>query len=163
VIGLDKLSQPGDTLIIQSLSPQMTGLIGENLGKILRPGDLVALEGDLGAGKTVLARGLIRGVTGSDIPARSPTFMLACDYPGLLPLRHADLYRLKTLEELETIGLFDETSHLRVTVVEWADRLPVETRAGAILINIADISETERKIAITADARVIGKMMDAAA
>jgi tRNA threonylcarbamoyladenosine biosynthesis protein TsaE len=148
---------------MQSRSPEMTELIGEKLGKTLRPGDLVALEGDLGAGKTVFAKGLIRGVTGSDIPARSPTFTLTCDYPGPVPLRHADLYRLKTPEELETIGLFDETSHRRVTVVEWADRLPVEARAGAILINIADVSETERKIAITAAARVIEKMKDAAA
>lgn len=152
----------GDTLVIHSLSPEMTGLIGENLGRTLKPGDLVALEGDLGAGKTVIARGLIRGVTGSNIIARSPTFTLTCDYPGLIPLRHADLYRLKTEEELETIGLLDETSHLRVTVVEWADRLPVETRAGAILVKIADISETEREIRITASARVIEKMKEAA-
>lgn len=156
------MTHTGDTLIIHSLSPEMTELIGENIGKTLRPGDLVALEGDLGAGKTVIARGLIRGVTGSDIPARSPTFTLTCDYPGHIPLRHADLYRLKTPEELETIGLLDETSHLRVTVVEWADRLPVETRDGAILIKIDDISETERRIAVTADSRVIEKMKGAA-
>lgn len=155
------MTHTADTLVITSRSPEMTEQIGETLGKTLRPGDLVALEGDLGAGKTVFSRGLIRGVTGSDIPARSPTFTLSNDYPGPVPLRHADLYRLKTPEELETIGLFDETSHRRVTVVEWADRLPAEARAGAILIKIDDVSETEREIRITADARVIGKMRDA--
>lgn len=152
----------GDTLVIKSRSPEMTELIGETLGKTLRPGDLVALEGDLGAGKTVFARGVIRGVTGSDIPARSPTFTLSNDYSGPVPLRHADLYRLKTAEELETIGLFDETSHRRVTVVEWADRLPAEMKAGAVLVRIEDISETEREIAVTAGARVLEKMKAAA-
>jgi tRNA threonylcarbamoyl adenosine modification protein YjeE len=140
----------------------MTELIGETLGKTLVPGDLIALEGDLGAGKTVMARGLIKGVTGLDIPARSPTFTLAYDYPGPLPLRHADLYRLKTLEELETIGLFDEASHRRVTVVEWADRLSAETRAGAVLVKIEDVSETERRITVTASACVLEKMKESA-
>ncbi len=154
------MTHTADTLVIRSRSPEMTELIGETLGKTLRPGDLVALEGDLGAGKTVFSRGLIRGVTGSDIPARSPTFTLSNDYPGPVPLRHADLYRLKTVEELETIGLFDETSHRRVTVVEWADRLTAEMRAGAVLVKIEDISETEREIAVTANARVLEKMKD---
>lgn len=139
----------------------MTELIGEKLGKALQPGDLVALEGDLGAGKTVLARGLIRGVTGLDVPARSPTFILTYDYPGPVPLRHADLYRLKTPEELETIVLLDETSHRRVTVVEWADRLPVEMRNEAILIRIDDVSETEREISVTASVGVLEKLKDA--
>lgn len=155
------MTQAGDTIVLQSHSPEMTELIGEKLGRALQPGDLVALEGDLGAGKTVLARGLIRGVTGLDIPARSPTFVLTYDYPGSIPLRHADLYRLKTPEELETIVLLDETSHQRVTVVEWADRLPAEMRNEAILIKIEDISETERTISVTASVGVIGKIKGA--
>lgn len=138
----------------------MTEEIAERLGKTLTAGDLVLLEGDLGAGKTVFARGLIRGVTGSGFPARSPTFTLVNEYPGPIPLRHADLYRLKTPDELETIGLLDDESRQSVTVVEWADRLPGAMKAGAVLIKIEDISETERKITISANARLIGGMRD---
>ncbi|MBF0291471.1 MAG: tRNA (adenosine(37)-N6)-threonylcarbamoyltransferase complex ATPase subunit type 1 TsaE [Nitrospinae bacterium] len=157
------MTKVGDKIVLHTHSPEMTELIGEKLGKALQPGDLVALEGDLGAGKTVLARGLIRGVTGLDVPARSPTFILTYDYPGPIPLRHADLYRLKTPEELETIVLLDETSHRRVTVVEWADRLPAEMRNEAILIRIDDVSETEREISVTARVDIIEKMKSAVA
>ena len=109
-----------------------TRAIGARLAALLRPGDVVALEGDLGAGKTELARAVIRARAGADIAVPSPTFTLLQVYelPGLT-LTHADLYRLGggDLAELAELGL-EETWETGALLVEWPERaldlLPVD-------------------------------------
>jgi tRNA threonylcarbamoyl adenosine modification protein YjeE len=110
-----------------------TARLGEDLAMALRPGDVLALSGDLGAGKTTLARGLIRAMAGDerlDVP--SPTFTLVQSYETRVPLHHFDLYRLTSPHELDELGL-DEMLATGAALVEWPeraeDRLPKDTSA----------------------------------
>ncbi|MFE1599366.1 tRNA (adenosine(37)-N6)-threonylcarbamoyltransferase complex ATPase subunit type 1 TsaE [Methylobacterium sp. ID0610] len=107
--------------------------LGRFLAELLRPGDLVALSGGLGGGKTTLARALIREMTGDpDLDVPSPTFTLIQPYEGRggVPLVHADLYRLRGPDELVELG-FDELTERAIALVEWPDRLP--PRSGPTL------------------------------
>ncbi|MGK7345725.1 MAG: tRNA (adenosine(37)-N6)-threonylcarbamoyltransferase complex ATPase subunit type 1 TsaE [Candidatus Nitrospinota bacterium M3_3B_026] len=144
------------TIIATTRSPGETESLGERIGEALGGGDVVALEGGLGAGKTVLARGMLRGLgVGEKTPVRSPTFTLVSEYQGRIGARHADLYRVEGPEDLETIGLFDEQT-AGVTIIEWADRLPREDREKAVvMIRITDIRGTERKLSIRGPERVL--------
>lgn len=95
--------------------------IGELLGRSLKPGDVVALKGQLGAGKTVLVKGMAKGLDVKEEP-NSPTFVLMNAYQGRIPLYHFDLYRLSGAEELEGIGYEEYLFGEGVSVVEWAER-----------------------------------------
>ena len=114
-----------------------TGRLGEDLAMALKPGDLLALQGDLGAGKSTLARALIRALAddpGLEVP--SPTFTLVQSYDTPLPVHHFDLYRLADASELDELG-FDDAVVVGAALVEWperaADRLPASTLAIELL------------------------------
>jgi len=95
---------------------------GSDLGAKLGPGDVVALTGELGAGKTTLAKAIAEGL-GVTEAVTSPTFVLACEYKtGRLPFYHIDLYRLESIGEMDDIGLDEYLYGSGITVVEWADR-----------------------------------------
>ncbi|OLB97021.1 MAG: tRNA (adenosine(37)-N6)-threonylcarbamoyltransferase complex ATPase subunit type 1 TsaE [Actinobacteria bacterium 13_2_20CM_2_66_6] len=106
-------------------SPDETEAEGEELGRRLRPGDLILLTGPLGAGKTTFVRGLARGA-GSEAQVASPTFQLVRIYPGRVQLAHVDLYRVKAAGELADLGL-DELIDEGAVVVEWGDRIEAKT------------------------------------
>ena len=95
---------------------------GARIAGRLRPGEAVCLWGPLGAGKTTLARGLIRALTTADEEVPSPTFTLVQFYEGRAPIAHFDLYRLKRPEEAYELGL-DEVLDEGVAVIEWPERL----------------------------------------
>ncbi len=104
-------------------SPQALEAFGESLAVMLRIGEAVCLFGPLGAGKSTLARGLVRALTGPDQDVPSPTFTLMQTYAGPdFPLAHFDLYRLKDADEAFEIGL-DEALDVGAAVVEWSERL----------------------------------------
>jgi tRNA threonylcarbamoyladenosine biosynthesis protein TsaE len=105
-------------------SPRETDLFGHTIGKVLRRGDVLALVGELGAGKTALVRGVVTGLGGPVASVTSPTFTLAHEYQGRLPLIHLDLYRLKRVDEAESIGLSECFTEEVVAAIEWADRFP---------------------------------------
>lgn len=104
--------------------PAATDALGAELAATLRPGDIVLLHGDLGAGKTALARAIIRALTGDramDVP--SPTFALVQPYESPVgPILHADLYRLGDPREIDELGLLDNPQ--AIVLVEWAERAP---------------------------------------
>ncbi len=111
-----------------------TRRFAETLATAGQPGDLIALSGDLGAGKSTFARAFIRAMTGiPDLEVPSPTFTLvqAYDHPAGYALYHADLYRLESEDDLEDIGLDDERMDA-LLLVEWPDRLPEDWRANAL-------------------------------
>jgi tRNA threonylcarbamoyladenosine biosynthesis protein TsaE len=106
---------------LRSASAAHTHQLGALLGGLLRPGDVVLLEGPLGAGKTALTQGLGAGL-GIRETINSPTFTLLKEYAGRLPLYHFDLYRIDDPEELFALGFEDYFGGDSVCVVEWADR-----------------------------------------
>jgi tRNA threonylcarbamoyladenosine biosynthesis protein TsaE len=105
-------------------SASETRRLGERLGRLLGPGDVVALSGELGAGKTQLARGICRGAGVPDDEVSSPTFAIVATYHGRLPVNHADLYRIGDADELHATGFDDLLAGGGASVVEWAERFP---------------------------------------
>jgi len=104
-----------------SRAPADTLRLGEKIGHLARPGDVILLMGNLGAGKTCLTKGIARGLKAIK-PVQSPTFVLVREIEGRLPLYHIDLYRLSGLAEIENLGLDDYFYGSGLTVVEWADK-----------------------------------------
>ncbi|MBO8171650.1 MAG: tRNA (adenosine(37)-N6)-threonylcarbamoyltransferase complex ATPase subunit type 1 TsaE [Bacillaceae bacterium] len=127
-------------------SVEETQILAESLGEILKPGDLITLEGDLGAGKTSFTQGLARGLDISDT-VNSPTFTIIKEYEGRLPLYHIDVYRVG--EELQDLGYEEYFEGDGVTVVEWAsmveDLLP-EERLAVEIVKADDNSRIIRMI-----------------
>lgn len=128
--------------------PDATFAAGERLGRALRPGDVVALVGDLGAGKTLFARGVGRGLGVRRV--QSPTFVIVQAHTdGRLPLWHADLYRIDDVEELEQLGLEDLWRADGVVLVEWADRFRDRLPADHLEVCLEEEGEG-RRIAVRA-------------
>lgn len=111
-----------ENLEIQLNSSEETLKLGEIIGKSLNPGSIIALVGDLGAGKTVLVKGIAKGLEVLEEP-NSPTFVIMNSYEGRIPLYHFDLYRLSDEEELLGIGYDEYFFGDGVAAVEWADRV----------------------------------------
>src|SRR5882724_1073481 len=108
-----------------SHSPADTEALGEKLGRTVERGRVIALSGDLGAGKTQFVRGLARGL-GIAARVHSPTFTLVNEYGGgRLKLFHLDLYRLETREQILSAGIEEFLKPAGVAVIEWAERLGV--------------------------------------
>lgn len=131
-----------------SHSPAETESLGESWGRAAQRGLVIALSGDLGAGKTQLVKGLARGL-GVTARVHSPTFTLVNDYSGgRLRLFHLDLYRLETPMQIFSAGLDDYWRPAGVTVVEWAGRMPDDQwrRLNARWVTIEILGELERRI-----------------
>jgi tRNA threonylcarbamoyladenosine biosynthesis protein TsaE len=132
-------------ITIRTTSAEETMSLGEELGKRLRPGDVVALFGDLGAGKTTLTKGIARGM-GVAADVHSPTFTLIHEHPGPIPLYHIDLYRLANEEEVEWIGIDEYMCGDGVTIIEWADRMQSMLPPERLDIDLRMKGETEREM-----------------
>jgi len=125
-----------------SRSPEDTLEFGSRLGRLLKPGDIVCLEGQLGAGKTVLTRGIARGLE-IDSDVTSPTYTLINEYAGGVPLYHFDLYRLEDGEELFYIGGEDLLYGQGVSVIECASRAEDLLPSDCLWIRFVTLDETE--------------------
>jgi tRNA threonylcarbamoyladenosine biosynthesis protein TsaE len=135
---------------IVTKSADETVALGKTLGGALQGGEVIALVGDLGTGKTHLIKGIALGL---DVPdpdvVTSPTFTLINEYHGRRVLQHIDAYRLETAEQLEVLGFDEMCSPAAVVVVEWADRVSSLTDAyKPIKIVLEHHSENERRIQI---------------
>ena len=133
---------------IISNSPEQTLALGESWAEESEPGWVIGLEGDLGAGKTQLVKGIARGL-GITEPITSPTFTLVCEYQsgdGKLPLHHLDFYRLENEKQILAAGLEPYFAPEGITVIEWVNRwtgpLPTHYRH----VTITQTGETERHI-----------------
>lgn len=134
---------------IKTKSPQETRELAANVAKKLKVGDVLALIGELGSGKTNFVQGLAFGLrVDSKTYVRSPTFTLINEYTGKIPLYHVDFYRLKTGTELDTLGIDDYIYGEGVTVIEWADRFPQTLPENTIYIHFEILGENDRGITI---------------
>jgi len=118
-------------MVYETFSPEETRALGREIGRKAAPGDVYALTGDLGVGKTVFTKGLAEGL-GIEEPVTSPTFTIVQSYEsGRLPFHHFDVYRIEDVDEMDEIGYEDCFYGDGVTLVEWAeviaDLLPENT------------------------------------
>lgn len=133
-----------------SHSPEQTERLGARLGRLLASGDVIALSGELGAGKTHFVKGLARGLDITD-EVRSPTFILANEYRGgRLPLFHVDAYRVASAAEALGFGLEDYLDGEGVTAIEWAERIRPVLPPAHLWIEFRHLTETKRKILMQA-------------
>ncbi len=136
-----------------SRSPAATRALGARVGTAARPGDVIALSGPLGAGKTELARGIARGL-GVVEPIASPTFILIAEHAGRVPLFHVDCYRLGGAEDALAAGILDDRAAEGVTVIEWAERLGAALPPGRLDVAIDGAGDAPRALVMRAtDAR----------
>jgi tRNA threonylcarbamoyladenosine biosynthesis protein TsaE len=139
----------------------MTFNLARRLAPEARAGDLICLWGDLGAGKTVFAKGFARGlgVTGT---VSSPSFILMAEYPARLRLFHVDLYRLADATEAVLGGLLDERQSDGVTLVEWPDRLGSTLPTERLDVRIEGTGDEPRSIRVVAGTPDLARYVDAA-
>ena len=133
-----------------SRSPGETLDFGASLGVASRPGDVVALIGDLGAGKTWLTKGIARGLGVEPKEVTSPTFVLMHVHDGRLPLYHFDAYRLGGAAALLDLGADEVLFGEGVSVVEWADRVTAALPEDRLEVRIEVTGEAERQLDFTA-------------
>ena len=121
----------------KTASPEETQALGEKIGKTLKRGDVIALIGDLGTGKTCLTQGIARGVgiAPSEIVS-SPSYILINEYNGTVPIYHIDLYRLENSEEIAELGLSEYVEGNGICIIEWAERMADALPDACIKIDI---------------------------
>jgi tRNA threonylcarbamoyladenosine biosynthesis protein TsaE len=134
-------------LIVKTHSPEETFGVGKTLGRIVFTGAVFALTGPLGSGKTRFVQGLARGL---DVPERyyitSPSYTLINEYPGNTTLVHADLYRLTSADDIESLGLYEMLHADCVVAIEWADKIPQKDLADHVAVDFKRTDERTRRI-----------------
>lgn len=134
--------------VVITEGPEETVRLGEELAQALRPGDVVALVGELGSGKTTLVKGIAQGLFVKE-PVISPSFLLARSYRGRMPLHHLDAYRVNSPEELVEVGLLELLPPEEgVTVVEWADRVEELIPPGSLWIHLEHLDGDRRRLTL---------------
>ena len=142
------------TLSISLPDEEGTVALGRRLAALLRPGDVVLLEGDLGAGKTFLVRAVARGLgVPEDVPVTSPTFALVHELPARFPVLHADLYRLSNPDELIELGLLDRAAEEALLLVEWGERFERDLGEVAIVLRLDITGPGAREATLSARSR----------
>ncbi len=134
---------------ITTASPEATMALAERLGRAAQAGDVFALRGQLGAGKTVFAKGILAGLGGDPRHVTSPTFVLMMRHEARLPLFHFDAYRLARQSDMLDIGAEEAYYGAGVSVIEWADRVAESLPAERLEVSIEVGSENERKVTLT--------------
>jgi len=143
--------------IVDTEGEEETEALGEQLASCLAPGDILALYGELGAGKTCLVRGIARGLGIEEGSVASPSFTLINEYPGRVPLVHLDGYRLDSAEAFEELGLEDYFEGEGVLAIEWAEKVP-DLPEERIDIVIQWVDENRRHFRIRARAKVVERL-----
>lgn len=146
---------------VVSDDPAATRDLASRLATVARAGDVISLVGDLGAGKTVFAKGFGRGL-GVAGTISSPSFVLMAEYEGRLPLFHLDLYRLADAAEAVAGGLLDERQGEGVTLIEWAERLDAVLPGGRLEVLFDGAGDDPRHIVLRATDDAYRRYLEAA-
>jgi len=141
-----------ETRVTHTNSPEATRLLGKAIGQSLAGGEVIGLIGPLGAGKTQLVKGIAIGNGWPDSElVTSPTFTLVHEYAGKCVMFHVDVYRLRDLKELQTIGFHELMQPWSAVVVEWANRVAEAMPQETIWVEISIAGETARILKFRAD------------
>jgi tRNA threonylcarbamoyladenosine biosynthesis protein TsaE len=155
------MNEPTAKLTVTSRSPEETFLIGKIIGRNLIEKDIVALVGDLGAGKTCLAQGIARGLGVPDeYQITSPSFTLINEYQGRMMLYHFDLYRLSRASEMNDMGYEEYFFGEGVSVIEWADKITGILPHESLFVLINYTEENERNIIISGQEKKIAMISE---
>jgi len=138
---------------LKSGSSEETFAFGKKLAVLLKPNDVIALHGELGAGKTTLTQGIAQGLGVKDF-VTSPTFILINEYQGRLPFYHIDLYRLDNVDQVAELGIEEYFTKGGVCVIEWAEKLGNLKPAQMHEISIKILGENERELCVSSDLAV---------
>jgi tRNA threonylcarbamoyladenosine biosynthesis protein TsaE len=137
----------GGTVTVTCPSADATRALAARIARCATPGTVIALSGDLGAGKTCFIQGLAAGL-GVDGPVTSPTFVMIAEHAGRLPLYHVDLYRTETLGEIRALGLAEIMGGEGLTAIEWAERAEPLLPARAVRVRIQGAGDEPRTVEI---------------
>jgi tRNA threonylcarbamoyladenosine biosynthesis protein TsaE len=151
----------GERRDLASLDPETTRQIGAMLAQAARPGDVVCLWGDLGAGKTQLAKGFGAGLA-VDATISSPSFILMAEYAGRLPLFHIDLYRLADGVDAHAAGLLDDRQRDGVTLIEWPERFGDALPSPRLDVILQGTGEEPRRIGLVPSDASYARYLEAA-
>lgn len=135
--------------VFRTYNAEETETLGKEIAKALKPGDVLALYGDLAVGKTTLTRGLTKGFHSNQL-ATSPTFTLINEYPGALTLYHIDCYRIKNPQEILYLGFEEYLDKGGIVVIEWPQKIEAFLPENTIRISLnrLDLQENIRDIVI---------------
>jgi len=135
---------------ITSQSPEATGHIGAQLAAVLRPGDVIGLRGELGAGKTTLVRAVVAGLGMDPSKVSSPTYVIANEYeePGKPLVVHVDAYRLSGTDDLDSIGFERIIDGSAIVFIEWPHRIEDALPKTTAVVSITQLGETSRRLDI---------------
>jgi len=148
-----------EPIVVETGNEEETRALGAALGSVAEPGDVLFLQGPFGAGKTTLVQGLARGL-GVEDRVTSPSFVIACEYQGRIPLYHIDLYRIEQMDATTLEALAEYFGSDGVCAVEWPDSVPVDLASGAVRITLAATGEDERRLELDAAAPRIREVFE---
>jgi tRNA threonylcarbamoyladenosine biosynthesis protein TsaE len=153
---------PAAVWTVRSASAEATRELAARMATAARIGDVIALFGDLGAGKTQFAKGFAAGL-GVTAMVSSPSFVLMTEYRGRLPLFHLDLYRLVDAADALAGGLLDERQAEGVTLIEWAERLGPALPPDRLEVRIDGTGDETRRIGLIASGEDLRRYLEAVA
>jgi tRNA threonylcarbamoyladenosine biosynthesis protein TsaE len=131
-----------------SNSPDDTRTIGYRLGKLLRPGNVVGLYGELGSGKTIFVKGIARAFGIQEREIMSASFTIIAEYNTVPKFNHIDLYRIERESELEELGLWDHTGGDTVSVIEWAEKVDHVLPEDTVRVRFKSLGNDTREIIV---------------
>lgn len=129
-------------------SAEETIQLGTKIGKLLEPGDIIAMQGTLAAGKTTFTKGIAQSLS-IDETITSPTFTLISEYEGERPLYHMDVYRLNSEEEFIDLGVEDLMYGEGISIIEWSEKVMGQLPKKTIIIHIEILEDNKRKFTIS--------------
>lgn len=145
-----------------SRNPEETFVIGKIIGENLTKGDILALTGQLGTGKTCFTQGIARGIGVPEVfEITSPSFTLINEYPGKITLYHFDLYRLQGSQDMEDMGYDEYLFGEGVSVIEWADKMRDILPEEALCISFKYLDENIRELVISGQEKKVAQISNA--